>query len=293
MNPLVLVARESRNVLRSFWRNRSGAFFTILLPVMFLVFFGAINRDATVQVDPRGPQVGYTTFFAPGMLGMAIMAGTFVSLVISLSVMRDDGQLKRLRGTPCRRGRSSPARSSPGWSWSSWRPRWCSAWAGCCSTSACHRRSPPGSRSRWWCCSARPPFGCLVPDQRPAALAGLARRRLPARPHAGRHAAGTDLRPRTRRHLAGRVEAAGLAGRRPAGRPADLPLGTGRLSVGEVATVARPETGSPAGPGRASRRRRSQLRGPGYFKRLGPGVVTGAADDDPSGIGTYSRSLAH
>ena len=53
--------------------------------------------------------------------------------------------------------------------------------------------------------------------------------------------------------------------------------------------MARPGTGSPAGPGRASRRRRSQLRGPGYFKRLGPGIVTGAADDDPSGIGTYAQ----
>ena len=86
--------------MRSFWRNRSGAFFTILLPVMFLVFFGAINRDATVQLGPNGPEVGYTTFFAPGMLGMAIMAGTFVSLVIGLTIMRDNGQLKRLRGTP-------------------------------------------------------------------------------------------------------------------------------------------------------------------------------------------------
>ena len=100
MNPLVLATRESGNVLRSFWRNRSGAFFTILLPVMFLVFFGAINRDATVQLDPHGPQIGYTTFFAPGMLGMAIMAGTFVGLVIGLTIMRDNGQLKRLRGTP-------------------------------------------------------------------------------------------------------------------------------------------------------------------------------------------------
>lgn len=36
-------------------------------------------------------------------------------------------------------------------------------------------------------------------------------------------------------------------------------------------------------PGRLS------LRGHGYFKRLGPGIVTGAADDDPSGIGTYSQ----
>jgi len=34
---------------------------------------------------------------------------------------------------------------------------------------------------------------------------------------------------------------------------------------------------------------RHRLRGHGYFKRLGPGIVTGAADDDPSGIGTYSQ----
>jgi Mn2+/Fe2+ NRAMP family transporter len=34
---------------------------------------------------------------------------------------------------------------------------------------------------------------------------------------------------------------------------------------------------------------RRHLRGSGYFKRLGPGLVTGAADDDPSGIGTYSQ----
>jgi len=34
---------------------------------------------------------------------------------------------------------------------------------------------------------------------------------------------------------------------------------------------------------------RSRLRGKGYFSRLGPGIVTGAADDDPSGIATYSQ----
>ena len=34
---------------------------------------------------------------------------------------------------------------------------------------------------------------------------------------------------------------------------------------------------------------RHRIRGHGYFKRLGPGLVTGAADDDPSGIGTYSQ----
>jgi Mn2+/Fe2+ NRAMP family transporter len=41
--------------------------------------------------------------------------------------------------------------------------------------------------------------------------------------------------------------------------------------------------------GRVASHPRRKLRGPGYFKRLGPGIVTGAADDDPSGIGTYSQ----
>ncbi|HET8525127.1 MAG TPA: divalent metal cation transporter [Actinomycetota bacterium] len=34
---------------------------------------------------------------------------------------------------------------------------------------------------------------------------------------------------------------------------------------------------------------RARLRGFGYFRKLGPGFVTGAADDDPAGIGTYSQ----
>jgi NRAMP (natural resistance-associated macrophage protein)-like metal ion transporter len=39
----------------------------------------------------------------------------------------------------------------------------------------------------------------------------------------------------------------------------------------------------------------SQPRAPGFqalFKRLGPGLITGAADDDPSGIATYSQAGA-
>jgi len=37
---------------------------------------------------------------------------------------------------------------------------------------------------------------------------------------------------------------------------------------------------------------RLQIRNAGYFSRIGPGIVTGAADDDPSGIGTYSQTGA-
>ena len=34
---------------------------------------------------------------------------------------------------------------------------------------------------------------------------------------------------------------------------------------------------------------RKRVRGNGYLSRLGPGIVSGAADDDPSGIATYSQ----
>jgi NRAMP (natural resistance-associated macrophage protein)-like metal ion transporter len=34
---------------------------------------------------------------------------------------------------------------------------------------------------------------------------------------------------------------------------------------------------------------RQRFGGRGYFHRIGPGLITGAADDDPSGIGTYSQ----
>ena len=37
---------------------------------------------------------------------------------------------------------------------------------------------------------------------------------------------------------------------------------------------------------------RAAIKSRGYFGRLGPGIVTGAADDDPSGIGTYSQAGA-
>jgi NRAMP (natural resistance-associated macrophage protein)-like metal ion transporter len=47
--------------------------------------------------------------------------------------------------------------------------------------------------------------------------------------------------------------------------------------------------GRPKGPSKAHHPARASLRGFGYFRRLGPGFITGAADDDPAGIGTYSQ----
>lgn len=50
------------------------------------------------------------------------------------------------------------------------------------------------------------------------------------------------------------------------------------------------ETGSPEGGGDSTGRRRNPLIR--FFRILGPGLVTGAADDDPSGVATYAQAGA-
>ena len=52
------------------------------------------------------------------------------------------------------------------------------------------------------------------------------------------------------------------------------------------------DSSSPSVKKRAHHPARYTIRGKGYFHRLGPGIITGAADDDPSGIGTYSQAGA-
>src|SRR6476661_6913603 len=40
------------------------------------------------------------------------------------------------------------------------------------------------------------------------------------------------------------------------------------------------------------KRRESTIAASDFLKQLGPGLITGASDDDPSGIGTYSQAGA-
>ena len=59
--------------------------------------------------------------------------------------------------------------------------------------------------------------------------------------------------------------------------------------MSDVAPPAAPLTPAP-GDVQARETRRPRR---GFFAKLGPGVITGAADDDPSGIATYSIAGAH
>ena len=51
-------------------------------------------------------------------------------------------------------------------------------------------------------------------------------------------------------------------------------------------------TQTPAPPPSTLRPFPERLKNPGFLNQLGPGLITGAADDDPSGIATYSQAGA-
>jgi ABC-2 type transport system permease protein len=77
-----------------FWRSRELAFFTFLLPIVFLVLLGSAYGDETVDGIS-----GYE-FLLAGMLGYGAASTTFAGLGIILVLRRESGTLKRLRATP-------------------------------------------------------------------------------------------------------------------------------------------------------------------------------------------------
>jgi len=94
--PLLLVAHQARYDLLGFVRNRQSRFFTLVLPVIFLVIFVAVFGNH--RVGPE--QVKASTYYVPGLAALGVIAGSFVNLVISVTAQREAGVLKRRRSTP-------------------------------------------------------------------------------------------------------------------------------------------------------------------------------------------------
>ena len=87
---LALTWRQYRLERKMFWRNPSAAFFNFLLPLLFLALFGTIFSGSQSDLD----------VIVPGIAGMSIMTTTFVALAMNMVFLREQGVLKRLRGTP-------------------------------------------------------------------------------------------------------------------------------------------------------------------------------------------------
>ena len=64
---------------------------------MFLVIFASLDKGQ--HISSRGG-IPYNDFFVPGILAYGVIATTFVNLAISTAILRDEGVLKRMQGTP-------------------------------------------------------------------------------------------------------------------------------------------------------------------------------------------------
>src|SRR4051795_10773991 len=90
MSELALTWHQYRLERRMFWRNPPAAFFNFGLPLLFLALFGAIFSGDQANLD----------VIVPGIAGMSIMATTFNALAMNVTFLREEGVLKRVRGTP-------------------------------------------------------------------------------------------------------------------------------------------------------------------------------------------------
>jgi ABC-2 type transport system permease protein len=98
MSNAALVLHQFRYDQKAFWRNPASLFFTVSLPVIFLLIFASIFGDDTIHI--HGDTIKTTTYYVPAIITLAVISAAMVSLAFSLVVARENGVLKRGRGTP-------------------------------------------------------------------------------------------------------------------------------------------------------------------------------------------------
>jgi ABC-2 type transport system permease protein len=98
LTPVRLIARQIGYENRSFWRNPAAAFFTFVFPLMFLFLFPNIFGDEEVNYFGRATSIN--TFYVPAIAAFSVITACYTNLAMSLTFLREEGVLKRKRGTP-------------------------------------------------------------------------------------------------------------------------------------------------------------------------------------------------
>jgi ABC-2 type transport system permease protein len=89
--------RQVRYQVRMLRRSPSGAFFTFAIPLMLLITLDLVygNRLVPTRQGLRFPQ-----FYTPAMMAFAVINACYTNLLTGTTIARENGMLKRVRGTP-------------------------------------------------------------------------------------------------------------------------------------------------------------------------------------------------
>jgi ABC-2 type transport system permease protein len=78
----------------AYWRNPVGAFVTFFMPVMFLVIFASLYSGDHYQ------GLKLDQYCIPGIMTFGVTSACYTNLSVSLTTQREQGVLKRFKGTP-------------------------------------------------------------------------------------------------------------------------------------------------------------------------------------------------
>jgi ABC-2 type transport system permease protein len=79
-------------------RNPRALVFTFAFPLILVVLFSALNGNA--EVDAYGEKLRFAQFYTPAIAVFSLVTACYTTLILGLSTARDQGLLKRVRGTP-------------------------------------------------------------------------------------------------------------------------------------------------------------------------------------------------
>jgi ABC-2 type transport system permease protein len=85
--------------LRQFFRERMAVVFIFAYPILMLGIFATVFGQDGTTVGPD-PGIPFAQYFLPGMVATGVLLSSFQNIALSIAVERDEGGLKRLRGTP-------------------------------------------------------------------------------------------------------------------------------------------------------------------------------------------------
>jgi ABC-2 type transport system permease protein len=75
--------------------------FTFAFPLILVTLFDALNGDVKVQaMGPAGGEIGFSQYYTPSIGVFSLTIACYTSLLIGLATARENGLLKRVRGTP-------------------------------------------------------------------------------------------------------------------------------------------------------------------------------------------------